>query len=139
MTVKGRIDTFDAEALLAAAVARLRARKPFWWPRYCRQSHDPIAEGTRIDGTEAVYLVEGNYILTETDPWRLAAREFDLRIFVDASDAVLRERLLHRHQRSSRSKQQALAKTERTDMPNAQAIRATQHHADIVFIEAADE
>ena len=135
---KGRIDTFDAAAF-AAAVARLRAREPFWWPRYSRQRHDPIAEGTRIDGTEAVYVIEGNYILTDTGPWRTAAREFDLRIFVDAPDHILRERLLHRHQRSGRSKQQALAKIERTDMPNAQAIRETRHHADILFIEATDE
>jgi len=135
--VKGRIDTFDAAAF-AVAVARLKTKAPFWWPLYSRQRHDPILEGTRIDGTEAAYVIEGNYILADTDPWWTAANMLDLRIFVDASDGAMRMRLLQRHQRGGLSRQDALDKIDNTDMPNARAIRDTRLNADILFAENVD-
>lgn len=136
-SVKGRIDTFDGAAF-AAAVAGLKTGAPFWWPLYSRQSHDPMPEGTYIDGAEAVYVIEGNYLLADAEPWRQAAAALDLRIFVDSSDTILHERLLQRHGRGGRSEKEAQDKIERTDMPNVRTIRAGRPDADILFTEAAD-
>jgi len=135
---KGRIDTFDAEAFVAA-VQRLTARDSFWWPVYSRQRHDPIPEGTSISGAEVVYVIEGNYVLSEAEPWRAAGDAFNLRIFVDAPDETLRQRLLNRHQKSGRAQSEALEKIDRTDMPNAQTIRNERQVEDILFYERADD
>ncbi|MEP1209046.1 MAG: AAA family ATPase [Rhizobiaceae bacterium] len=135
---KGRIDTFDADAFVAA-VQRLKGRTSFWWPVYSRKRHDPILEGTRIEGVETVYVVEGNYVLAAAEPWCFVHKEFDLSIFVDAPDFVLRERLGKRHQQSGRSTQEALEKINRTDMPNAQTIRNERLAEDILFCEHFDE
>jgi pantothenate kinase len=136
-SAKGRIDTFDGPGF-AAAVSRLQNRVPFWWPLYSRQSHDPIAKGTRIEGTEAAFVIEGNYVLGDDEPWGTAAKALDLRIFVDASDALLRQRLMTRHQRSGRSETEALEKIANTDMPNARAIRDGRGDVDILYCERAD-
>lgn len=135
---KGRIDTFDGRAFVKA-VQRLKERTAFWWPTYSRQRHEPIPEGTRIAGTEAAYLIEGNYVLADLEPWNTVAKIYDLRIFVDAPDAMLRQRLMKRHRNSGRSAQQALDKIDGTDMPNAQAIRNQRQNEDILFCERSYE
>ena len=133
---KGSIDTFDGTAF-ARAVTRLKNGASFWWPQYSRRRHDPIPKGTRITGKHAVCIIEGNYILTDAEPWRSAADLFDLRVIMDASDAVLRSRLLRRHLRGGRSVKVAMTKIDRTDMPNAKKIRRGYGCADILFTEDA--
>ncbi len=133
--VKGRIDTFDGTAF-AKAVARLAEGDAFWWPRYSRHSHDPVPEGTRIESNETVCIVEGNYILTNGRPWSSAAAHFDLRIFIDAPDCLLRQRLSQRHQRGGKDESETCAKISRIDMPNAKQIRKGARTADFLFQEA---
>lgn len=133
---KGRIDTFEGKAF-ARAVSRLKEGAPFWWPQYSRQSHDPIPKGTRITGKQSVCIVEGNYILTDEEPWRSAAEFFDLRVIMDASDTAIRLRLLNRHLRGGRSVKLAMTKINLTDMPNAQDIRNGYGYADILLTKEA--
>ena len=133
-SAKGRIDTFDATAF-ANAVARVGSREAFWWPQYSRRKHEPIPEGIRIEGTEAVCVIEGNYVFVDEPPWRTAARSYALRIFVDAPDAKLRHFLMLRHMRGGKSKSEAREKVWRTDMPNAREIRTTTACADILYLE----
>jgi pantothenate kinase len=136
-SVKGRIDTFDGQGFLSA-MRRLKNRTAFWWPIYSRERHDPIPEGVYISGTEMAYVVEGNYLLSAQEPWQSTSQAFDLRVFVDAPDAILRQRLLARHQLSGRSALQAQQKISSTDMPNARIIRneGLQRH-DLLFCEAS--
>ncbi len=131
---KGRIDTFDGHAFYAA-VQRLKDRTSFWWPIYSRQRHDPIPEGSSISGTEKVYVIEGNYVLSNVEPWRSAIKSYDLCIFVDAPDEVLHQRLLQRHIKSGRSTKQAVEKIELTDMPNAEVVRTERQSENILFCE----
>lgn len=135
--VKGRIDTFDGTAF-ALAVARLAKGDAFWWPRYSRHSHEPVPEGTRIEGVETVCIVEGNYILTDGEPWKSAAAHFDLRIFKDAPDGVLRQRLTRRHERGGKGGRETGEKVDRTDMPNAREVRKSANAADFLFQDAVD-
>lgn len=135
--VKGRIDTFDGGAFVDA-VARLSGEDAFWWPRYSRHRHDPVPEGTRIDGNETVYIVEGNYILSDEEPWKSASNRFGLRIFIDAPDAVLLQRLMQRHRSGGKSAAEAERKIAQTDLANAVAIRRSANLADILFRDGAD-
>ena len=136
-SVKGRIDTFDGAAF-AAAVKKLKSGSPFWWPAYSRQTHEPVRHGTRIDGSHSVCVIEGNYLFDEREPWRSACTAYDLRVFFDASDALLHARLMRRHQRSGRDPQQASDKIAGTDMPNAHVIRTGLPRADYVFMQDGD-
>lgn len=131
---KGRIDTFDGVAF-TKAVARLAKGETFWWPRYSRLSHDPVLEGTRIEGNETVCIVEGNYILANDKPWSSAATHFGLCIFLDAPDGILRQRLTQRHERGGKGKGETNAKIDQTDMPNAAIIRKSASIADFLFQE----
>ena len=136
-SVKGRIDTFDGTAF-AKAVARLATGDAFWWPQYSRHRHDPIPEGTRIEGNETVCIVEGNYILTNVRPWSSAAAHFDLRIFMDAPDELLRLRLTQRHERGGKDMGETSEKIARTDMPNATEIRKSASVANFLIQEPVE-
>ncbi len=136
-SVKGRIDTFDGNAF-ARAVERLSRGDAFWWPRYSRHIHDPVPEGTRIEGNEAVCIIEGNYILMNEAPWVQAASHFELRIFVDTPDEILKQRLKQRHERGGRGEVETREKITKTDMPNAERIRQSAKFTDILFQEVVD-
>ncbi len=133
--VKGWIDTFDAEALLAA-VRRLTMKEAFWWPAYSRTLHEPVAEGVRITGHEDVCVLEGNYLLSDAPVWRDLARLFSVRVFIDAPDEVLHARLLARHQAGGCDPNEARAKIVRTDLPNAERIRTGKSVAEFVINDA---
>ena len=133
--VKGRVDTFDAQALLAA-MQRLTANEAFWWPAYSRSRHEPVVEGVRITGEEDVCVVEGNYLLCDAPVWRDITRLFGLRVFIDAPDEVLRVRLLARHRAGGRDPDDARAKIARTDLPNARTVRAGKSAAEVVIDDA---
>ncbi len=129
---KGRIDTFDAAGLLAA-MQRLAAKMAFCWPVYSRTRHDPVADGLRITGNEDVCVVEGNYLFCDAPVWRDVGYFFRFRVFVDAPDEVLRQRLLERHRSSGRNLDEAVAKITRVDLPNARKIRAGKRIAEVVI------
>ncbi len=129
---KGRIDTFDALGLLAA-MQRLSAKTAFWWPVYSRSRHDPVADGLRITGDEDVCIVEGNYLFCDAPVWRDIGYFFGFRVFVDAPDEVLRQRLLERHRSGGRNLDEAIAKIARTDLSNARGIRAGKRIAEVVI------
>ncbi len=133
---KGRIDTFDSQAF-SAAVAHLALRKAFWWPDYSRQFHEPIAEGTRIEGNESLHVIEGNYILDRAEPWRSVAAAFDLRIFVDAPTETLEHRLRDRHMKSELDEFEVRRKIDVVDLPNAARIRQGLGEIDIMYRDQA--
>ena len=133
--VKGRIDTFDAGALLAA-MRRLTARDAFWWPAYSRTRHEPVIEGVRITGREDICVIEGNYLLCDAPVWCDVARLFGLRVFIDAPDEVLRIRLLARHRAGGRDAEEARVKIARTDLPNARIVRTGKSAAQVVIDDA---
>ena len=106
--------------------------------RVADHTHDPVPEGTGIDGTESVYVIEGNYILMPQEPWTSAATHFDLSIFLDAPDSLLIERMIPRHERSGRSIAEAKNKIADADLPNAAIVRSSRGRADILFQDSVD-
>ena len=133
--MKGRIDTFDAEALLAA-VQKLAHKAAFWWPAYSRKRHEPVPKGFRITGREDVCVVEGNYLFFGGPYWGSVARLIDFRVFVDAPDDDLHGRLMARHRAGGRGDETARAHIARVDLPNARLIRKSMPAAHMVIDNA---
>ena len=134
---KGRIDTFQANAF-SNAVKRLKSKKSFWWPIFSRTKDNPISEGSFINGKEDIYILEGNYLLENSEPWVSTAKNFQLSIFVDLPDKTLRERLHIRHKKGGYSFNTINDKIDNIDMLNASMIRETQSNSDIIFSEPSN-
>lgn len=130
---KGREDTFDAAALVRL-LARLRSGEAgFHWPIFRRDIEASVAEGIRIEAGVDIAVLEGNYLLLDRGVWRDLRPMIDVAIFIDAPESELVERLVARHMENGRSRAEALAKIEGTDLPNLRVIRATAPRADLVI------
>jgi hypothetical protein len=128
---KGAHFTFNA-LRLAADLRRLRGGEAMALPAYDRTRHDVAEAAIPIGAEDRLVLVEGNYLLYREGGWEVVADLFDLRIFLDLPPGVNRERMIARHMRGSRTREDAVAHFERTDAPNTALIAPTKSAADVV-------
>ncbi|MGR5360529.1 AAA family ATPase [Vibrio mediterranei] len=134
MEIKGSIETFDVSSLARLLSMALKIDgEAFYWPKYCRELHDPVAEGFLIEPDTQIILLEGNYIFSDQNEWQAVSDLIDLKVFLTASEEVLRERLIARHLAGGKPKQEAFDKTERVDLVNALKIKRYETNAHYVI------
>ena len=121
---KGAPETFDVGGL-DAVLKRLTAKnqtESIAVPVFDRNRDISLACARLIDKKMTVLLIEGNYLLLKDGPWSQLKKYFDLSVMVPCDEVTLRERLIRRWQDLNYSHQQAAAKVELNDMPNAKLI-----------------
>ena len=121
---KGAPETFDVGGL-DAVLKRLTAKnqtESIAVPVFDRNRDISLASARLIDKKTTVLLIEGNYLLLKDGPWSQLKKYFDLSVMVPCDEVTLRERLIRRWQDLNYSQQQAAAKVELNDMPNAKLI-----------------
>ena len=129
---KGAHFTFNV-LRLAADLRRLRAcDAPVALPAYDRTLHEPVEGAIVVWPADRLVLVEGNYLLHRADGWAEVSDLFDLRLFLDLLRGANRERMIARHMRGGRRRDDAVAHFDRTDGPNTALVAATQAAADLV-------
>jgi pantothenate kinase len=130
---KGAPDTFDA-AGYAALLRRLReATDTVYAPEYRREFEEGIAGAIAVPPEVPLVITEGNYLLLDDGGWAGVKPLLDEAWFVDVDDTLRRERLLARHMRFGREREDALNWIDVTDEPNARLIVASRHRADAVI------
>jgi pantothenate kinase len=137
--LKGTPPTFDTDSFLADLRALKSSRQELHLPMYSRQLHEPRAGCLKVGPEVEWVFVEGNYLFLDTPSWRQVRQLMDRKIYLDASDDVLRARLRLRHAAAGRDAQWIEAHFRRTDGPNISLIRAHAHFADVFFRWGKDE
>lgn len=129
---KGAPETFDVHGYIAL-LRRLRARGPHtvYAPLFRREIEEPIAAGIGIDPTVPIVVTEGNYLLLDREPWGELADLLDDTWFVAPDEELRRERLVDRHVRHGRSRDEAVTWVLRSDETNARLVAETAHRADL--------
>lgn len=120
---KGAPETFDAHGFIAM-IRRLKTGEEAFVPVFDRTRDIAIAGAELVPATAETIIVEGNYLMFDEDPWRELAPLWDAALFLDASEAVLRERLVQRWRDHGLGDQAAVARAEENDLPNARRILA---------------
>ena len=82
-----------------------------------------------------IFVLEGNYLLIQSEPWVSAAKNFQHSIFIDLPDKILRERLFTRHKKGGFSMDLIKEKIENVDIHNAALIRETKSLANVIYVE----
>lgn len=131
--LKGTPPTFDADRLLEELRAVKSSRAERRLPAYSRVLHEPVPDRIVIGPEVDWVVIEGNFLFLDTAPWRDIRDLLDRRVFLDADDAVLKERLTRRHRQAGRDAEWIEAHFRRTDWPNVCQARATARFADIVL------
>ncbi|MCK4374587.1 MAG: hypothetical protein KAX19_04630 [Candidatus Brocadiae bacterium] len=129
--LKGAPRTFDAESFVPC-LRRLRRQPSVDVPRYDRRLHDPVPGGIHVRPEHRVVLVEGNYLLLDTERWAPVAGLLDLSLFMAQSLEVVRDAMIRRHVRGGRTEEDALGHFERVDRRNFDVIASTAPRADLL-------
>jgi pantothenate kinase len=130
---KGAPETFDAWGYVAL-LERLRSHPDHvvMAPAFDRQLEQPLAGAIPVSPGQAV-VTEGNYLLLPDEPWPRARSCLDEVWHLTCDVDLRRRRLVERHVRFGKSREEALAWVDRVDEPNAALVEAVRSRADRVL------
>lgn len=128
---KGAPDTFDALGYrgLLERLAQPRAGEVVYAPFFDRKLEEGIAGAIPVPAQAALVISEGNYLLLPDGPWAPVADLFDECWYVDVPGEQRRQRLVERHMRYGRSREDAEQWVRDTDEPNARLVEAHRGRA----------
>jgi len=130
---KGALDTFDGWGFVAL-LRRLRTEidHEVYVPSFRRSVDEPIAAEITIPVGAALLVVEGNYLLVDTEPWRQVRTLLDEAWFCVTPAEDRLSRLVDRHTRHGRTVEAATAWATEVDQANAALIESTRTRADVL-------
>jgi pantothenate kinase len=132
---KGAPDTFDAAGFvtLLERLRQPRAGEVVYAPAFRREIEEPLAGAIAIEHDRRLLLVEGNYLLLDTDAWAGVAPLLHEVWYVDTPPAQRLAWLLGRHRHFGRTEAQARQWIAQTDEPNARLIEGSRERATCRF------
>jgi len=123
--LKGAHFTYDTDQL-NISLQKLSARKEFYWPIYSRKIHEPIERGILVTKKNTFFIIEGNYLFLDKDPWKTFTQYFDQSLFIRAKLKYMQRRIIKRKMKGGFSKKESEVHFNRTDLPN---IMEVLHHS----------
>lgn len=130
---KGALDTFDGWGFVAVLRrVRVEIDHEVYVPSFRRAVDEPIAGEITIPGGATLVVVEGNYLLVDTEPWDQVRPLLDQAWFCVTPAPDRLARLVNRHTRHGRTPESAAAWATEVDGVNAELIEATRTRADLL-------
>jgi pantothenate kinase len=132
---KGAPDTFDVFGY-AALLRRLREPgvATVYAPLFDRALEEPIGSAVPISPDIRLVITEGNYLLHADGPWSVISELLDACWYVEVDEPVRIERLIARHIRYGRTRKEAVARAQGSDLRNAQLVAPTKDRANRVVV-----
>lgn len=130
---KGAIDTFDGAGYVAL-IRRLReAKEPVVYaPEFRRDIEEAIAGAIPVPLEARLIITEGNYLLSDAEPWGALRELLDQTWYVDPNEELRQLRLIARHIAFGKEPDEARAWSLGPDQRNAELIAETRVRADLV-------
>ena len=129
---KGAPQTFDVGGLLQLA-SHLGTAHELYYPVFDRSHDISIAGAGYIDPACDTIVIEGNYLLMKAPIWEDMATYWDMSVMLHCPMDVLETRLVQRWQNFGLTTEQARARAELNDLPNARLVQQTAAVADLVI------
>ena len=131
---KGAPDTFDA-AGYAALLQRLREDEygdVVYAPGFERVLEQPIAGAVPVPPSARLVVTEGNYLLLASGVWPRVRGRMDEVWFCDLDEQERLRRLIARHERFGKGREEAVEWVMRSDQRNAELVAAARDRADLM-------
>lgn len=128
---KGAPETFDAQGFCRAIHQLARQDGNGYYPIFDRSLDLAKANAIAISADLPVIVVEGNYLLLNSEPWLSLKDVFALNIFVSPGLEVLQERLHQRWINHGLDNEAALQRMVKNDLPNARLVVEQSREADL--------
>lgn len=137
---KGAPETFDAEGLLSLLTRLRNNTDPIVYaPEFHRELEMAVAGSIAVPAQTPLVIVEGNYLLLDSEPWRSCRALFDETWYLNVADSTRQARLVRRHQEFGKSPEQAEVWTFGNDEQNAQVVRQSVLPDLVVDLVQGDE
>ncbi len=122
--------TFDAKACVEK-VKQLKSayleKKTVYWPGFEHSVGDPVVNAHTIASSAPVILIEGLYLLHQSDGWQELNSLLDSCWYLDVPIEIAQQRLISRHMAAwGMTLAQATARAQSNDFINADLVRQTQ-------------
>lgn len=135
-SVKGAPHTFDSSGFLETVDAIRRGQSDVSLPDFDRDTDEPRPNAITVPATAPIVIVEGNYLLLETDPWGKLRDLFDAIALLDIDSDLRVQRLIDRHVRFGKTPTEAASFVHASDEPNARLVEASRHRAHLIVRHA---
>jgi len=124
--------TFDVAGLAARLqMLREQGEAPVAWPGFEHEVGDPVEAALLVSPATRLILVEGLYLLQQSDGWDAVGQTFDERWYLDTPLELSLERLVARHRKAwNIGENAAKARVESNDSLNAGIVGESRAHAD---------
>lgn len=126
---KGAPETFDADGFVHLIKRLARFEENVVIPRFDRDRDLAIAGADLITRDDTVLLVEGNYLLSQNDPWCSLKEFWDSSVFVNPGIEILKQRLIERWKNHGLADADAEARALENDIPNAHHVLENSYPA----------
>ncbi len=130
---KGAENTFDSLAFVRLVQTLKNAQETISIPLFDRTNDATIPDAKTVNPEQQILLVEGNYLLLNTEPWKQAHDYFDLKVFLKPDIETIKQRLIYRWLENGYDLEGAKQRALSNDIPNAEVVIQQSISADIVI------
>jgi putative kinase len=130
--IKGRYDTYDVPKLVAA-LQDFRDGKEVSLPEYSRVIHEPVENMSHVAEGNALLLVEGQWVMHDTNGWEAVRPLVDYCYYIDAEKERVRSAVIRRHAVGGRTQEEAARYYDEVDSSNFVLTQASKGKADKVL------
>lgn len=123
--------TFDAAAFVDC-IHRIKTSGKAIVPSFDHGVGDPVPDDITITKDNKVVLVEGNYLLLQTEPWSRLQQLLDDTWFVDCDLDLAMQRVFDRQVSIGLAPEVSRMRIAGNDRPNAELISDSRKHARVV-------
>ena len=81
-----------------------------------------MEDGILINNSQGLYIIEGNYLLLQKQPWLQMRSLFDRAIFIQSREGLLKKRIVTRKKRGGYSGSYARHHFQRSDRHNIREV-----------------
>jgi fructokinase len=132
---KGAPETFDLGGF-TALIQRLQAGEDsVYLPVFDRRRDIAIAGARRMTSDSEVLIVEGNYLLFDELGWRDLRPLWDMSIWIETPERLVRDRCIQRWLDHGHDQDAARERAESNDIRNARRVTARRLEADMTINE----
>ncbi|MFY2823241.1 hypothetical protein [Ruegeria sp. MALMAid1280] len=130
---KGAPETFDAIGFCNAIKGLKSSQHESFHPKFDRQMDLAIANAIAVHPDTPIVVVEGNYLLMDSVPWRTLAEVYTATVFVCPNLEELENRLQYRWIKHGFDPETARQRAKSNDLPNAILVISGSRRADLTL------
>lgn len=129
----GAPDTFDSERLAEKLSAVVSRDTEVLFPSFDRTVEEPVEDQIVVAPEHERVVVEGNYLLLDSDGWDRVGTLLDVAVYLEIPDPIRQQRLIARHVEFGKTAEHAAAWVDSVDEANAVVIASSAPRATVTL------